>query len=97
MPEEQKSDCQEYLEEYQALKRRIEEEEFENPDLDDEVRMSDDDYADDINRLEELEEIIAEECDFQLPEDETDLDLPEYAGTSPSEPMDFDSDFEEDE
>lgn len=83
--------CQELLDEYHMLRRRLEEENFTNPDIDDEDFDEDDD---DETRLEELAELLEEECDIDVFaedfEEETDLDIPEYAAESPSEPMEFD-------
>ncbi len=81
--------CEELLEEYQALRRRLEEIEFTNPDVDDEPEGEI--TQEDQDRLAELEQILDEECDIELPNDEdSDVDIPEYAEESPSEPMDFD-------
>lgn len=81
--------CRELLEEYQALRRRLEEIEFTNPDLDDEPEGEI--TQEDRDRLAELKQQLDEECDIELPdEDESDVDIPEYAEESPSEPRDFD-------
>ena len=84
--------CQKLLVEYRVLRRQLEEDAYINPDIGDE-----DDGADlkaDRERLEELQEILEEECDVDVmtddDDDESELDLPEYAAKSPSEPMDFD-------
>lgn len=82
--------CQELLDEYRMLRRQLEEDGYVNPDLDE-----DDESAEleaDRERLEELQEILEEECDVDISADEendADLDLPEYAAESPSEPIDF--------
>jgi|AntRauTorcE11897_2_1112592.scaffolds.fasta_scaffold01608_7 hypothetical protein len=80
--------CQELLDEYRILRRRLEEDEFTNPDLDD-APTNEDEQAD---RLEELKEELEDNCDLELPEeDDADIDLPDHAGGTPSEPMDFDA------
>lgn len=82
--------CQELLDEYKVLRRQVEEDEFTNPDLDEAGTNADN--QSDLDRLEEIKELLEEECDVDIPEEgETDLDLPEYAAESPSEPMDFDA------
>lgn len=81
------SHCEKLLEEYQALRRRLEEIDFANSNLDSE----DDRRVDqtDIDRLEELEEKLNNDCDVELPDEtEDDIDLPGYATGSPSEPRD---------
>lgn len=89
MPESDR--CQEIYDEYRTLRRQLEEDEYVNPDIDDE---EDAELAADRERLEELKEILEEECDIDVFADdedhEDDLDLPEYAAESPSEPRDFD-------
>ena len=84
--------CQELVDEYNALRRRVEEMEFTNPDVDDPVSALNEEEKEDLDRLREIREVIDEECDIELPdEDESDIDLPEYADGAPSEPMDFDA------
>jgi|GEM_PF-1167360 hypothetical protein len=81
--------CQELLDEYQALRRRLEEDDFTNPDIDD-ASLSEED-EEDRERLDEIKEILEDECDIELLDDgEADIDLPDHADGSPSEPMDFD-------
>lgn len=84
--------CQELLDEYRLLRRQLEEDEYVNPDIDEDEE--DIDLEADRERLEELQEILEEECDIDVFADEDDeedeLDLPEYAAESPSEPRDFD-------
>lgn len=82
--------CQELLDEYRTLRRRLEEADFTNPEIDD-ASPSDENQAD-IDRLEMVREELNDECDIELPdEDEDDIDLPDYATGAPSEPMDFDA------
>jgi len=78
--------CEKLLDEYQALRRRLEEIDFANTDLDDESPGID---QTDIDRLKQLEDRLTTECDTKLP-DETneDIDLPDYATGAPSEPRD---------
>lgn len=80
--------CEQLLKEYEALRRRLEEIDFSNPDYDaddmDGVQQAD------IDRLRDLQDRLETECDVEIPdEQETDIDLPEYAAESPSEPRDF--------
>lgn len=82
--------CEKLLEEYQALRRRIEEVDFTQADVDElpEEQVSEED----LDRLEALRDRLESECDIELPDDmDTDIDLPEYAVGSPSEPRDFSS------
>lgn len=82
--------CQELLDEYQALRRRLEEDELSNPEIDE--TRSDEQQQSDRDRLEEVKEELEDECDIELPEEgEEDIDLPDHATGSPSEPMDFDA------
>jgi hypothetical protein len=84
-------ECEKLLEEYQALRRRLEEIDFSSPDYDAE---SDDAVSQsDIDRLDDLRDRLETECDVELPDkQESDIDLPEYAAGSPSEPRDFSDD-----
>ncbi len=80
--------CEQLLQEYEALRRRLEEIGFSSPDYD--VEDMDGVSQDEIDRLEELKDRLETECDVEMPiEQESDLDLPEYAAESPSEPRDF--------
>lgn len=82
--------CQELLDEYQALRRRLEEDDFTNPDLDDAAADKQD--LEDRERLEEVKEELEDECDIEILDDgEADIDLPDHADGLPSEPMDFDA------
>lgn len=82
--------CERLLEEYRALRRRLEEIDFSAPDYD--VDSNAHISQGDIDRLEELQERLDTECDIEMPDElESDLDLPEYAGKSPSEPRDYSS------
>lgn len=80
----EKEICEQLLEEYQSLRRRLEELDFTADDIeaDENPGVS----QADIDRLEELEERLSVECDVELPEDGSDLDLPAYAVGAPSEP-----------
>lgn len=83
--------CEHLLKEYEALRRRLEEMDFSSPDYDAEDIPGVD--RDDVERLHNLRDRLETECDVEIPdEQETDLDLPEYAAESPSEPRDFDRD-----
>jgi len=78
--------CEKLLEEYQALRRRLEEIDFANTELDDDSPGVD---QTDIDRIEELEERLSTECDIELPDEtDDDIDLPDYATGAPSEPRD---------
>lgn len=80
--------CEQLLQEYEALRRRLEEIGLSNPDFD--AEEMDGVSQGDIDRLEELKEQLETECDVEMPiEQESDLDLPGYAAESPSEPRDF--------
>lgn len=82
--------CRELLDEYRALRRRLEEEDFTNPDLDDAVAEKQD--LEDKERLEEIKEELEDECDIEILDDgEADIDLPDHADGLPSEPMGFDA------
>ncbi|MEX2514945.1 MAG: hypothetical protein WD335_02325 [Candidatus Paceibacterota bacterium] len=84
------SRCQELLDEYQALRRRLEEDDFMNPDIDDAALSKED--LEDRERLEELKEMLEDECDIEILDDgEADIDLPDHADGPPSEPMGFDA------
>ena len=75
--------CEKLLDEYQALRRRLEEIDFANADIDDTPGIN----QPDINRLKQLQERLHTECDIALPEEtEDDIDLPDYASEAPSEP-----------
>ncbi len=83
--------CQELLDEYRALRRRLEDIDYMNPDIDD-SSFSEQEQAD-LERLQEIKEELDDECDVDiLDDDEDDIDLPEYADEAPSEPRDFDID-----
>lgn len=83
--------CQQLLEEYEILSRRLEELDFTSPDFDD-SELPPGIESGDYERLLEIREVLETECDIEVPdEEERDLDIPDYAGKSPSEPMDFDS------
>jgi len=78
--------CEKLLDEYQALRRRLEETDFANADLDDGSPGVD---QTDIDRFEELEDRLSTECDNELPDEtDKDIDLPEYATGAPSKPRD---------
>ena len=91
------SDCEKLLEEYQMLVQQLEESEVEIDVGNDEKSIEDysvEDFGDeftqeDYERLAELERLLEEECGA-LPEDESELDLPEYANQAPSEPINRD-------
>lgn len=84
-------ECEKLLEEYQALRRRLEEIDFSSPDYD--AESGDAVSQSDIDRLNDLRDRLETECDVELPdEQESDIDLPEYATGSPSEPRDFSED-----
>lgn len=85
---ETEDECEQLLEEYQALRRRVEEVDFASPDYDagEDSGVSEDE----IERLRDLKDRLETECDVEMPdEQEDDLDLPDYAGTAPSEPRDY--------
>jgi hypothetical protein len=73
------------------LRRQLDEDGYINPDLDEDDESPE--LEADRERLEELQEILEEECDVDVSaddeDDDEDLDLPEYAAESPSEPRDF--------
>lgn len=85
------SNCKELLDEYQALRRRLEEVDFTNPDIDDSTLSAED--LEDRERLEEIQEMLEDECDIEILDDgEADIDLPDHADGLPSEPMGFAAD-----
>jgi len=86
------TECEKLLNEYQALRRRLDE-----PD------QADTDHADapektkqeDRARLQEIREIIDQNCEADLPDKpDGDLDIPKFTQKSPSEPMDAGDDPE---
>jgi len=81
-------ECEQLLEEYQLLRRRLEEIDFSGPDQDgqDDPGVN----KEDVERLQDLKDRLETECDVEMPTDaDTDLDLPEYAAGPPSEPHSF--------
>lgn len=76
--------CEQLLEEYRALRRRLEERDFASGESGQQPSVR----SEDVDRLQELKRRLDTECDIDMPTDsESDLDLPDHAGSSPSEPM----------
>ena len=85
------TECEKLLNEYQALRRRLDE-----PDqADTDQEMSEKTKQEDLARLQEIREIIDQNCEADLPDKpDGDLDIPSFAKKSPSEPMDTGGDSE---
>ena len=85
------AECEKLLNEYQALRRRLDELDQADTDKDASEKTKQEDRA----RLQEIREIIDQNCEADLPDKpDGDLDIPSFAKKSPSEPMDAGDDPE---
>lgn len=79
-------ECKKLMEEYEALRRRLEAVDFSESDEPEDILEESEavDLEDldidpqDLKRLEEIQEQLIEECGEELPGDEDWVDIPEY-------------------